>query len=293
MCNALTKRLHPCRGYPQKGGLCHLHQGFFDPKNFYEALHKHASYFMSYKQREWIKRAMLSKNFDRHAAYVEWIKADIALESNPWRKSCAAFLYELFLNAGIVEPYSIPGLWKRSVYNKLDILRYTSPENRTEKMMIIMSRQFFQPFFTSTPINETLWIVLRYVALAYGQAPVATGVPGISEAMWPFILNAIMTSISDRQMVELDRAALVERLDKIAAVPSNHSPWTGTLRETVIGMLSLRVELAKKSLAIRHEPLGEEIREVAWQPERFLAWCADIEEASRIQCYFATETLKP
>lgn len=283
-CNALTAKSRRCRGYAQPNGVCHMHQGFFEPQRFYAFTQKHCDFFSDLYQRDRVIGAMRSPCFQKSPYYMTQMLKDAENQESQWSRGSAAYLYEIYVKAGVVDPYTLPPLWKRYINTKLDVLRYTAPHNRTEPMMMMISNEYFKPFFKDTPIQETVGFVLRHLALeGTWRANIPNGY-AITDEMWPFILSAIFISVPAEQFLALNREEIMATLDKAAAHPALHRcRWNTPLRDRVVELLSVHTQIARNIIRTNKAPQKEEIMAAAWHPDRFMDWCLDLEELAGLR----------
>jgi hypothetical protein len=275
-CNALKRNGHPCRGYANHStGVCHMHMRFFEPTHFFTFAKRCCDPWQTHEERDWLIRAMRSKSFRNDPYYAEMISS-MAADPPPgtWRAGSAIYLYEVFVKAGVIAPCTNPRIWRHYIKNRLDVLRYTAPHNRTEPMMTLITNEFFKPFFVNTPINKTLAYVFRYIAHTdrrFGNT--------ITDAMWPFIISAILVSVPPQQLITLNREEFFKAVDGFAKQPAAHSNvWSGHLKQRLTDMVNASWEVARNMVRIKADPLKEEIVAAGWHPDRFLRWCVDVEE---------------
>jgi len=277
-CEALTGRCHPCRGYAQPNGLCHLHQTFFQPERFFTFVSKHCDFIQATQKRDWVIRAMKSRLFEPSIYYEEQIKEGYKNNTDAWRRGSAMYLYELFVKSEAMAPYAIPSLWKHYIANRIDILRYTAPHNRTETMMQTICIEYFKAFFRETPIQETLMFVLRILLLSNT----------LTNEILPFILTTLFVSIPPYQLICLNREEIIASLNRLSSIKD-----FGPFLSITLPIMDAHYTVALNIVKYKGATLKEDSIAAAWNPDRFMRWCLTVDETERIQGYLSTGNIRP
>ncbi len=289
-CCALRRDGHPCRGYGQpteysSHPLCHRHRNFFREDRPVNLLFGLASIFQTQPERQWILRVLQAPHFQWTAAHTHRLTA-LSISEDWYERDCAAYVYDLVIRAGIMNPYSnFPELWERQVKRNMRTVAVCTREPLPTYYHQII-RDLLGPYFqNANPIFTLGRLLTMRIPIPLNNANV-----DISGMMWRDTLTTLMEFIPTRPLIGYPLNEFFQRLADKAGRMTHITPFPAIrpalwrdegLREFTHQLLKQAQATARQQFKQRIGPLKEELVAHVFHPDRVMAALAagrDVED---------------
>ena len=276
VCDALNKNGHPCRGYgrlTEHGGyLCHMHTHFFDaPDNVYDFVWKSASMFQSERDRQWIIRMLQSRSCVNRLSnslpqyLVSQLTATDFQEWSSYTRGKAEYVYEIFVQASVIEPTRILALWKSVVSKQLRVLKYCLEITQCYDTIIL---KYLTPFFRGCKPGFVLSHLFQMMTTSQLNSTNGALITHTIK-LWTLVFASIFKVMNTRVLIG---STIEQSIDEIVEAHRRKYPASTLLnkeiQEVLFRILRFHKEEQMKKMKARVASFKEDLIAKVWSPAR-------------------------
>lgn len=281
VCHALTRNGHPCRGHGAPD-LCHMHRDYFTYHKADQEVTDLVNPYMTYTEREWLIRMLKSPLYKADPKWlVEHFKGLAAWTQHSMTQR-AIYLYELYVLAGVLQPFASLQFWRLSVASSLRVIAYCGSYNAETNCMEFSSdfpsrvSRLFRHFVKGLPPHIVLPYLLSFMGAPFSmtrddELSLAQRME-CSAQIWTAVLDTLLPTMSARAMMAYPLDTLLAKIDAVHA-DKPQSIWHMPGMHLYLAIRLKAMQLAERKAAQeRFAPLCEELMMAAWHPTRVERW---------------------
>ena len=289
ICHALTRAGHPCRGHGvhvtnslgAEGYLCHRHTEYFQEAQPDQHVASIVYSFMDDTERRWILQMLRSPLYERdNARTMTYLKPMMDGSRNDAQRG--VYIYDLYVQAGVLAPLASLPFWKRCVQYGLRVLGYSCTVNPADGSVTFpghfggLVTTMFRHLFRGLPTNVVLHYFLEFMRQRIETSPPVVYSPAVHARacaeIWRRILDEVLPLTAHRCLLGYSVEALLGRIDeKHAEYAASTWRHPGVREHTEAALKAIQCA-EKKAARARQEPLREELMMAAWHPKRVWRW---------------------
>lgn len=293
-CAALCKSGRRCRGYgrfPYEGNewlsLCHIHEDFYEnPDALLEFGLRHASIFQTVAQRNAMRDmfrvayGIYGEEFSDTAASL------LSLHWNPplgrmlvdrnqrWeRKDKLDYMYQLLLEAKVLEPCRIYELWLRGLKRQTRVLFNSLVDGQaTPFTQRIYFRELMGPYLKGAPYDDAFHGCLHMIDPSLGASATPRNRAPTREqslAFWKFYMESVLSYMNNRDILSVP--AEQEFWEEVALHHPTSPLKDKALQDYVLALLKATKVAERMRLRSAMDRIREDLMAAAWHPRRVAA----------------------